>query len=596
MYLHKYFVMSNIAPLPTVYCCKSKNKTYIRTYKNSRVKGKSYPVKTNIRNIAEIANGDGIGKLIFREDFLKEHPLFIDRPVVRVFDDKSCKYVFKFPDLNEVQVAEFSEKQKISGVKSVGLYYVCKELLNSDPLLKTLKSVFAKSWDKLLSLGMFCADTGDFRADHYSRYAQEHKLPCKERLTSSQITRVFQSITETDVFNFFSEYTTCLYESSTLSRRRFWALDSTSISTYSGFLDAKYGHSKQGEDLPQINVLMLTDEKSHRPLFYEKFNGSIPDVSTVVSAFNTLLHMKTKSFVAVMDRGYYRLSNLNEILNTGFHFVVCVPFGKVIEFDDVIENAQRAFICGNCYDSTIAKNVYTEMLSTEIKDAKTKKKHKLNFYVHVFHSPENAGAQTELLLKRRADVLKMLNKGVALDGTNQDFAKEFIIANDDKTYSFNNAAFQKANNHAGIFVLLSDTISEGKTAYLAYKARESVEDCFKDLKVKMNCNQFGVSTEQSLTGKCFVEFIAFTIRMLMQYKLQYLKNKGNNVPHNSFKRVLDELNGIQEIEFTSGYIAVKLVSKVQQDCLSMFRVNTPSDRYDNNLAFSNYLKKALKPH
>ena len=59
---------------------------------------------------------------------------------------------------------------------------------------------------------------------------------------------------------------------------------------------------------------------------------------------------------------------------------------------------------------------------------------------------------------------------------------------------------------------------------------------------------------------------------------------------------LDEPNGIQEIEFTSGYIAVKPVSKVQQDCLSMFRVNTPSDRYDNNLAFSNRLKKALKPH
>ncbi len=360
---------------------------------------------------------------------------------------------------------------------------------------------------------------------------------------------------------------------------------------------SKYGHSKQGEDLPQVNVMMLTDEKSHRPLFYEKFNGSIPDVSTVVSAFNTLLHMKTRSFVAVMDRGYYSMSNLKEILATGFHFVVCVPFRKVIEFDDVIENAQRAFISGNCYDSTIGQNVYTEMHSTEIKDAKTGKKHKHNFYVHVFHSPETAGAQTELLLKRRADVLKMLKDGLELDGANQDFAKEFIITSEDKkTYSFNNAAFQNANNHAGIFVLLSDTIGEGKTAYQAYKARESVEDCFKDLKVKMNCNRFGVSTEQSLTGKCFVEFIALTIRMLMQYRLQCLKDKGKKVPHNSFKRVIDELNGIQEIEFTSGYIAVKPVSKVQQECLKLFRVNTPSDRYDNNLAYSNRLKKAAKPH
>ncbi|SKA64053.1 hypothetical protein SAMN02745213_01479, partial [Succinivibrio dextrinosolvens DSM 3072] len=52
--------MSKIAPLPTVYCCKSKNRTYIRTYKNSRVEGKNYPVKTDIRNIAEIANGEGV--------------------------------------------------------------------------------------------------------------------------------------------------------------------------------------------------------------------------------------------------------------------------------------------------------------------------------------------------------------------------------------------------------------------------------------------------------------------------------------------------------------------------------------------------------
>ncbi len=588
--------MSKIAPLPKVYCCKSKNRTYIRTYKNTRVEGKSYPVKTDIRNIAEIANGEGVGRLIFRDDFLKENPKFIDRPVVRVFDEHTGKYVFKYANIHDEKAAEFGENQKVSGVKSVGLYYVCKEQLKSDPLLKTLQSVFSKSWEKILSLGIFCADVGDFRADHFPRYALDHRLPYAEELSSSQITRLFQSITEANVFNFFSEYTSCLYDSKTLSRRRFWALDSTSISTYSGFLDAKYGHSKQGEDLPQVNVMMLTDERSHRPLFYEKFNGSIPDVSTVVSAFNTLLHMDTRAFVAVMDRGYYSKSNLKEILATGFHFVVCVPYRKVNEFDDVIENAQRAFISGNCYDSTIGQNVYSEPHSIEVKDSNTKKVHKHNFFVHVFHSPETAGAQTELLLKRRGDVLKMLKEGVELDGANKDFAREFIITNEDGTYSFNNAAFQNANNHAGIFVVLSDAISEGKTAYLAYRDRECVEDCFKDLKVKMNCNRFGVSTEQSLTGKCFVEFLALSLRMLMQYRIQCCKNNGRNPPHNSFKKIIEELNGIQEIEFTSGFIAVKPISKVQQECLKFFRAKTPSDRYDNELAYANRLKKARKPH
>ena len=588
--------MSKIAPLPTVYCCKSKNRTYIRTYRNSRVEGKNYPVKTDIRNIAEIANGEGVGRLIFREDFLKENPKFIDRPVVRVFDEHSNKYVFKYASIHDEKAVEFGENQKVSGVRSVGFYYVCKEQLKSDPLLKTLQSVFPKTWDKLLSLGLFCADVGDFRADHYSRYAQEHKLPHEESLSSSQITRLFQSITESDIFNFFSEYTTALYDSKTLSRRRFWALDSTSISTYSGFLDAKYGHSKQGEDLPQVNVMMLTDERSHRPLFYEKFNGSIPDVSTVVSAFNTLLHMDTRAFVAVMDRGYYSKSNLKEILATGFHFVVCVPFRKVNEFDDVIENAQRAFICGNCYNSNVGQNIYSEPHSIEVKDKTTNKVHRHNFFVHVFHSPETAGAQTELLLKRRGDVLKMLKEGAELDGANQEFAKEYIVSKEDGGYEFNNAAFQRANNHAGIFVVLSDAISDGQTAYFAYKDRECVEDCFKDLKVKMNCNRFGVSTEQSLTGKCFIEFIALSIRMLMQYRIHNCKYNGKNPPHNSFKKIIDELNGIQEIEFTSGFIAVKPVSKVQQECLKLFRAKTPSDRYDNELAYANRLKKARKPH
>lgn len=99
------FIMSKIAPLPTVYCCKSKNRTYIRTYKNERVEGKSYPVKTNIKNIAEIANGDGVGRLIFTDEFLKENQHFIDRPVIRIFDESSQKYFFLYANIQEEKAA-----------------------------------------------------------------------------------------------------------------------------------------------------------------------------------------------------------------------------------------------------------------------------------------------------------------------------------------------------------------------------------------------------------------------------------------------------------------------------------------------------------
>lgn len=54
---------------------------------------------------------------------------------------------------------------------------------------------------------------------------------------------------------------------------------------------------KLSEFLPQVNVLMHIDEKSRRILFYDKFNGSIPDVLTVASTCKTLLHLDTSSYL-----------------------------------------------------------------------------------------------------------------------------------------------------------------------------------------------------------------------------------------------------------------------------------------------------------
>ena len=122
-------------------------------------------------------------------------------------------------------------------------------------------------------------------------YAQSHKLPCQDPLTPTSITRLFQSISKEDELNFFTKYIEELYCAHELPTRRFWALDSTSISTYAKLADAKFGHNKQNEDIPQINVLMITDQKTGRPIFYNRFNGAIPDVSTVTSTFETLLHL-----------------------------------------------------------------------------------------------------------------------------------------------------------------------------------------------------------------------------------------------------------------------------------------------------------------
>ena len=160
----------------------------------------------------------------------------------------------------------------------------------------------------------------------------------------------------------------------------------------------------------------------------------------------------------------------------------------------------------------------------------------------------------------------------------------------------NNYAFQEANQHAGIFVLVSDSVWDGKQAYYGYKDRRTVEDCFLDLKVKMCCDRFRTSSEDSLVCKCFVEFDALSLYMRMERDLRKLLDKNKPVPHHSVKTIIKELDWITEIGFADSFITIKPMSKTQRECLKIFNTEEPVSKYVENIAVHNMIKYARKPH
>ncbi|MEE0891023.1 MAG: hypothetical protein U0M61_04130 [Succinivibrio sp.] len=145
-----------------------------------------------------------------------------------------------------------------------------------------------------------------------------------------------------------------------------------------------------------------------------------------------------------------------------------------------------------------------------------------------------------------------------------------------------------------LYIAFSYSIEEGSCR--AYKEREAVEVCFKDLKVKMGCDRFDVSSEDSLVGKCFVEFIALSIRMLLLNIILKCKRKGYKYPTDSLEKIIHELDGISQVEYTNGFVSLMDVSKTQHQILRMFHCTIPDDYYSNNLAYANRLDKAKKPH
>ena len=555
--------------------------------------------KVNPVIIGKIMSGDGCGIIRFTPEYVQTHPILNTAAIERRFSPSTNKWEFKEVTLEQGHKIITTElprvRDKVLAVRSIGSYLLYMRLLHGDPLLASLQHTFPEQWEKLLSLAFYCIDCANgCIALQYPRYSEDTKLPYQHSLSPKVITTLFQSISEAQVRSFFAEYTESLYTSAELGRRRFWAMDSTSISTYSSLIDAGYGKNKQEENLPQINVMMLTDQKSGRPLFYETFDGSIPDVKKAASTFNELLHLGAKSFVAVMDRGFYSLYNLDGIVNMGYHFLVCVPIDKVKLYKGAIVKANQAFLTGERYNNRIDQNVFT----TEqiVKFQRDNKEHALKLYVHVFYDQERAGAETKAIQRRRAQLIKLLKEHVTLDGDNKKFADTYLIQNKDGGITLNNAAFQHACDQAGIFVVVSDVVHDGQTAFLAYRDRKVIEDGFRDLKKKLNCSRFFVSSDASLTGKCFVEFIALSLYMRISEVMRKAAARDELLAHHSVPTLLEDLKGIKAIYFNDGYVDIPTLSKKQTDALKLFGIKQPVSGYREEQALPNMIRYARKPH
>ena len=79
----------------------------------------------------------------------------------------------------------------------------------------------------------------------------------------------------------------------------------------------------------------------------------------------------------------------------------------------------------------------------------------------------------------------------------------------------------------GYFALISNEIKDPIEALEIYRNKELVEKAFGNLKERLNLRRLSVSSDASLDGKLFVEYIALIV-------LSYLKKKMQD--HDLFKK------------------------------------------------------------
>ena len=86
----------------------------------------------------------------------------------------------------------------------------------------------------------------------------------------------------------------------------------------------EYGHPKVDQGLPIFNYAVAYDTNNSEPLFYDKYPGSINDVSQLEFMLETAYGYGYSKVGFILDRGYFSKSNLDDIDAKGYSFVIMV--------------------------------------------------------------------------------------------------------------------------------------------------------------------------------------------------------------------------------------------------------------------------------
>jgi len=229
---------------------------------------------------------------------------------------------------------DMSEAEKLTGLRKPGrpacdadcqnrLYgdvWLLEQVARNTGIRKDLETVFSGNReivDDILTLAVFPYLT-QFTYNRVARWQQVAKTPSTRELTSTEITRLTQSITEQHRMDLLR------LRASRLEKDELCAVDSTSRAAYGNSLaDIRWGRNKEHLPLQQTIEVIVYTLSSHMPVYYRTFPGNMPDSRSLEVILTDLEHAGFKDLVLITDRGYETLRNLEKFILCGQSMVMC---------------------------------------------------------------------------------------------------------------------------------------------------------------------------------------------------------------------------------------------------------------------------------
>ena len=333
--------------------------------------------------------------------------------------------------------------------------------------------------------------------------------------------------------------------------KEYLAYDISTISSYSQCLkQVQYGKNKENDRLPQINLALVFGEQSNLPFYYRKLSGNIPDVVTLKTLLADLKALGYNSLNMVMDRGFYSEANVNALYKDHLKFLLAASTSlKLIRRElDRVKDELDSYSNYNENHHVYAMTVISEWDYTQERPYKGDTlEEKRRIYIHLYFNAEKAAADRTVLEDKITALRHELLEGRLIPEHETQYKKYFIEKETPvrgRSATVDDEAVRKARSYYGYFALVSNVKMDAITALETYRNRDLVEKAFGNLKEKLNLRRALVSSETSLSGKIFVEFVALIYLSYIKKQMQ----DNNLFKEYTLQQVLDKLDVIECFE------------------------------------------------
>ncbi len=496
-------------------------------------------------------------------------------------------YFRQFPDSEEKP--EESSFYRRSSALEIGSYCVIKKIIHSLGLDEIARAIVGTDdGGLLLDFAAYSLITEDNAGQYYPDYAYHHALFTKGMriFSDTKFSSFLSDLGEEVASAFLNKWN----EKMDHREKIYISYDSTNKNSQAGDLEiVEYGKPKDDKGLPIFGYSIAYDRTNSKPLFYEKYPGSIVDVSQLEFMLEKAKAYGYRNATFILDRGYFSEYNFKYMDDNNYDFIILLKGKKNVvkaafeRTHGTFENKKGFYIKSyGVYGTTVELPVFSNDKPR---------------YVHIyFNIAKRAGEQKkieETFDKMSEAIEKRIGTKFVFSGKFLDY---FDITYDkDGTvlfYEEKDNVREEMLELCGYYCIVTSENMTAEEALCRYKSRDESEKLFRGDKSYLGNKSMRTYTEEKTEAKILIEFIALIIRSRIYSNIHLATI--NLVSKPNYATVPAVIRELEKIEMSRGFDDVyrldHAITKKQREILSYFGISEKDIREEAK-AISEILKK-----